>query len=278
MDNSKSTLYRITNFTADYLTVEQEHQLIIDYQNTKNKKALEILILCNIKFAIKYAMRYIKFLPYNIEYDDIVSCSYTALIDAINTYNPNKYKNKLSTYACFHIKKKINELCVNIPLLSETRATTSARVKFNKFIEQEKQKEVDDISVEQLIERFISQNPISKDTMIYIVRNSEPLSLDKIMFNDSGDDITYTDIIQSNYINPEEKAIENNLKEMIQNCLLSLSEQEQHVIKLRYGFDDGVYRTLKECSLILGTTKQRCAQIEKRALRKIRTMLSKEIT
>jgi len=275
MENSKSTLYKITNNGVDYLDAEQEHRLIVDYQSTKNKKALETLILCNIKFAIKYAMQYIRFLPYNIEYDDVVACSYTALIDAINTYNVNKYKNKLSAYACFHIKKKINELCVNISLLSETRATSSVRVKFNKFIEQEKQRENEDINIDELIERFINQISVSKDTMIYIVRNNEPLSLDKIMLDDdSGDGLTYTDIIQSDYINPEEKAIENNLKEIIQTCLLHLSEQEQQVIKLRYGLEDGAYKTLVECSKILGITKQRCAQLEKSALKKLRPMIA----
>jgi len=276
MNSSKSTLHNITNVTIDYLNAEQEYSLIVDYKTTKNKKALETLILCNIKFAIKYAMQYIKFLPYSIEYDDIVSCSYIALIDAINAYKPNKYKNKLITYACFHIKKKINEFCVNIASLSETRTTGSIRVKFNKFIEQEKQKEDEDINIDELIERFISQNPVSKDTMIYIVKNREPLSLDKIMIDDDLDgDITYADIIQSYDTNPEEKAIENDIKEIIQNCLLYLTEQEQNVIKLRYGLDDGICRTLTECSQILGITKQRCAQIEKSALSKLKLKLSK---
>jgi len=278
MDNSKSTLYNITSVKVDYLDAEEEHRLIAEYQRTKNKKALETLIRCNIKFAIKYALRYIKFLPYNVEYDDIVSCSYMALIDAVNTYKTNKYKNKLITYASFHIKKKINEFCVNVPLLSETRATSAVRVKFNKFIEQEKQREDEDIAIDELIERFIDENPVSKETMIYIVRNREPLSLDKIMVdNDSDDGFTFTDILRSTNTNPEEKAIENDIKEIIHTCLLHLTEQEQQVINLRYGLDDGIYRTLTECSQILGITKQRCAQIEKSALEKLKPMIEEEI-
>jgi len=277
MDNPKSTLYNITSVKVDYLDAEEEHRLIVEYQNTKNKKALETLIRCNIKFAIKYALRYIKFLPYNVEYDDIVSCSYMALIDAVSTYNTNKYKNKLITYASFHIKKKINEFCVNVSLLSETRATSSARIKFNRFMDQEKQKEDKDINIDELIERFINENPVSRETMVYIVRNREPLSLDKIMLDDAEDGFTFTDILRSTNTNPEEKAIENDIKEIIQNCLLHLTDQEQQVIKLRYGLDDGICRTLVECSQILGITKQRCAQIEKSALEKLKPMLAEEI-
>jgi len=278
MDNSKSTLYNITNVKVDYLDAEEEHRLIAEYQSTKDKKILETLIRCNIKFAIKYAMQYIKQLPYNIEYDDIVACSYIALIDAVNTYKTNNYKNKLITYASFHIKKKINEFCAEMSLLSESRATIAVRVKFNKFIEQEKQKEDQDINIDELIERFIDENPVSKNRMIYVVRNREPLSLDRIMLNDDlHDGCTYADLIQSNDENPEEKAIENDLKEVIQNCLLHLTEQEQQVIKLRYGLDDDVRRTLSECSQILGITKQRCAQIEKSAIKKLKPMLADEI-
>jgi RNA polymerase sporulation-specific sigma factor len=58
----------------------------------------------------------------------------------------------------------------------------------------------------------------------------------------------------------------------------SSQEQEQQVIKLRYGLDDGVCRTLLECSQILGITKQQCAQIEKSALKKLRVKLAKYIT
>jgi len=278
MDNSKSTLHKLTSVSVDFLTAEQEHKLILEYQSTKNKKVLETLILCNIKFAIKYAMQYIKHLPYNIEYDDIVACSYIALIDAVNTYKTNKYKNKLITYASFHIKKKINELCAEMSLLSESRATGSVRVKFHKFIEQEQQKEEEDVNIDELIERFIKENPVSKNRMIYIVRNHEPLSLDRIMVDDDLDKgYTFADIIRSDDKNPEEKAIENDIKEIIHNCLSYLTEQEQHVIKLRYGLDDGICRTFAECSQVLNITKQRCEQIEKSALKRLKLKLAKEI-
>jgi RNA polymerase sigma factor (sigma-70 family) len=277
MDNSKSTLYNITSVGANYLTVEQEHKLIVEYQSTKDKKILETLIRCNIRFAIKYAMQYIKHLPYNVEYDDIVACSYIALIDAINAFNPKNYKNKLITYASFHIKKKINEFCAEMALLSESRATSAVRVRFNRFMEQEKQKEDNDINIDELIERFINENPVSKETMIYIVRNHEPLSLDRIMFDEEDDSVTFADVLRSEDTNPEEKAIENNIKELIHACLSFLTEQEQQVIKLRYGLDDGICRTLAECSQLLGITKQRCAQIGKNALAKLRSRLVKYI-
>jgi DNA-directed RNA polymerase sigma subunit (sigma70/sigma32) len=217
MDSSKSTLYNITSAGVDYLTAEQEYKLIVEYQSTKDKKILETLIRCNIRFAIKYAMQYIKHLPYNIEYDDIVACSYMALIDAVNTYKPNKYKNKLITYASFHIKKKINEFCADMALLSESRVTSAVRVQFNRFIEQEKQKEDKDINIDELIERFIDENPVSKETMIYIVRNNEPLSLDKLFFDEENDSVTFADVLRSEDTNPEEKAIEND----ITNIMLS---------------------------------------------------------
>jgi|GEM_PF-3000246 len=278
MDNTKSTLYNITSSSVDFLSAEQEHKLIIEYQSTKDKKILETLILCNIKFAIKYAMQYIKHLPYNIEYDDIVSCSYIALIDAVNAYKPDKYKNKLITYASFHIKKKINELCTEMSLLSESRATSAVRVQFNRFMEQERQKEDKDINIDDLIERFINENPVSRERMVYIVRNRESLSLDRIMFDDDSEDsITFADTLQSEETNPEEKALENDIKELIHTCLLHLTKQEQQVIRLRYGLDDGICRTLAECSKILGITKQRCAQIEKIALKKLKPMLAKKI-
>lgn len=48
-----------------------------------------------------------------------------------------------------------------------------------------------------------------------------------------------------------------------------LSEREQAVLIARYGFEDGVEKTLEEVGQTFGVTRERIRQIESKALRKL---------
>jgi RNA polymerase primary sigma factor len=49
-----------------------------------------------------------------------------------------------------------------------------------------------------------------------------------------------------------------------------LSEREREVLQLRFGLDDGRYRTLDEVGREFKVTRERIRQIESKALRKLR--------
>jgi len=68
-----------------------------------------------------------------------------------------------------------------------------------------------------------------------------------------------------------ERLIELQLEhEKIDRLLRTLGEREEQVIRIRYGFQDGVARTLAQTGEHFGITRERVRQIESRALRKLR--------
>ena len=71
-------------------------------------------------------------------------------------------------------------------------------------------------------------------------------------------------------MSPEEYATNELLKDEIAEVLLTLTEREERVIRLRFGLEDGKSRTLEEVGQMFGVTRERIRQIEAKALRKLR--------
>jgi RNA polymerase primary sigma factor len=71
-------------------------------------------------------------------------------------------------------------------------------------------------------------------------------------------------------LSPAEIVAQAMLKDQILAVLSCLSDREQSVVRLRYGLDDGRMRTLEEVGRVLGVTRERIRQIERRTLTKLR--------
>ena len=56
-------------------------------------------------------------------------------------------------------------------------------------------------------------------------------------------------------MSPEEYATIEMLKEELSGVLLTLTEREEKVLRLRFGLDDGQCRTLEEVGQVFNVTK-----------------------
>jgi RNA polymerase sporulation-specific sigma factor len=110
--------------------------------------------------------------------------------------------------------------------------------------------------------RSIKKN--RNDLLLY-----EPIGSDK-----EGNEITLLDILDtgSEVVAEEVEMLleEEKLKERI----LHLSKRERKVIELRYGLLDGITKTQREISKLLGISRSYVSRIEKKALRKLFTELN----
>ena len=74
--------------------------------------------------------------------------------------------------------------------------------------------------------------------------------------------------------NSVERLVELQLEhEKIDRLLRSLGPREEQLIRIRYGFYDGISRTLQETGEHFGITRERVRQLEARALEKLRSAI-----
>jgi DNA-directed RNA polymerase sigma subunit (sigma70/sigma32) len=99
--------------------------------------------------------------------------------------------------------------------------------------------------------------------------SQEPVSLETPIGEE--EDSHLGDFIQDdNVLVPQDAAAFTLLHEQLMEVLLTLTEREQKVLRLRFGLDDGRPRTLEEVGKQFNVTRERIRQIEAKALRKLR--------
>ena len=74
-----------------------------------------------------------------------------------------------------------------------------------------------------------------------------------------------------------EKTVEQSILKTSQNELLChLRDRERKVLCMRYGLEDGTEHTLEEVGQIMGVTRERIRQIEKKAINKLGRVLERK--
>jgi len=100
-------------------------------------------------------------------------------------------------------------------------------------------------------------------------------SLDAPVNGDDGRSFLGDLIADPSHEDPLERVELETNKEQLHKWLSHLSEQEQHVIKLRSGIDGNEKHTLAEIGRLLDVSRERVRQVELKAYRKLRNLTRK---
>ena len=202
-----------------------------------------------------------------LEYDDLVSCGYMGLIDAIDRFDISKGA-KFSTYAAIKIKSYIlDEIRRHSPVSKHNLTKINIYNKTvsylqNTLMREPKKSEIAahmNITLKEIIdiENYISiLNVTSLDDMPFSDENEDRL-IDKIKDSDS--------IIPINIIEEEEKL------ETLSKAIDLLKERDKMLLSLYY-YEE---LNLKEIGLVLGLSESRVCQLHKRAITNLRAIMKK---
>ena len=119
-------------------------------------------------------------------------------------------------------------------------------------------------------EEVAERSEISLENIIAIRKYSQvPLSLEMPIGDEESSQLG--DFLEDkNMESPENFSSRTILRDELLKLMKVLTEREQMILKLRFGFDDGRPRTLEEVGKVYNVTRERIRQIEEKALRKLK--------
>ncbi len=255
MDESKST--SVSEEDLDLL-----EKNFIQFKED-GEKASKILTESNLRLVVSVAKKH---LNRGLNILDLIQEGNIGLLRAIKKFD---YRRgfKFSTYATWWIRQGITRALadqsrtIRIPVHLVEALNKVTRVQRQLTQELNREPTLDEIS-------NLSGLPKAKINKV-LSAAIQPISLATSINDDSNTEIGHL-IEDKSGISPPDIVATDMRKSEIRKLLENLTSREKLVIQLRFGLSDGKNRTLEEIGNMMGLTRERIRQIEKKAISKLR--------
>ena len=269
MINWRSIMAHENNILALYLKdinkipmlSHEEQSDLADKAQKGDKKAQDKLVNANLRFVVNVAKKYQN---HGLDLTDLISEGNLGLLTAVEKFDSSKGYHFIS-YAVWWIRQSIlKAICeksrpIRLPL---NRANELVQIEHAKKVLGHKKTEQQEY---EEIGKMLNMEPSHVREMINISRDM--ISLDAELNDGENNHAKIGDFFEDDtYDRPEEKAIDNAMKNDINNIVDSLKPNEAKIIRMRFGLNGYKPMSLKEVGEICDLTKERIRQIEKNAI------------
>lgn len=239
----------------------EEQSDLADKAQKGDKKAQDKLVNANLRFVVNVAKKYQN---HGLDLTDLISEGNLGLLTAVEKFDSSKGYHFIS-YAVWWIRQSIlKAICeksrpIRLPL---NRANELVQIEHAKKVLGHKKTEQQEY---EEIGKMLNMDPSHVREMINISRDM--ISLDAEINDGENNHAKIGDFFEDDtYDRPEEKAIDNAMKNDINNIVDSLKPNEAKIIRMRFGLNGYKPMSLKEVGEICDLTKERIRQIEKNAI------------
>ena len=229
----------------------------------EGKAARSHLLEANLRLVVSLAKRYT---GRGMPLLDLIQEGNLGLIRAMEKFDYAK-GFKFSTYATWWIRQAITRgmadqsRTIRLPVHLVEQVNKLSRIKREMY---------QSLGREATNEELAEESGIEESKIEMLLRQSrDPVSLDMPVGTD--EEAPLGDFIEDAEATDAETAVVASMRHSdIRSVIGSLEEREQDVIRLRYGLDDGVPRTLDQIGRKFGLSRERVRQIEREVMAKLR--------
>jgi RNA polymerase primary sigma factor len=253
--------FAVERLEAETLSPTERADLTSDREDGERARAH--LIQANLRLVVSVAKKYV---GRGMSFLDLIQEGNIGLMKATDKFDYHR-GYKFSTYATWWIRQAITRA------ISDQSRTIRLPVHVGETINRVKKTAH---RLQQIIEREPSTREIALAMAIHEDKvrqvfdvSRHPVSLEAPVGSE-GDALLGDFIEDESLPAPIEMASHGMLKEQITEALVRLTERERRIVVLRYGLEDGRFRTLEEVGKDFGITRERIRQIEAKAMRKLR--------
>ncbi len=240
-----------------------------EYLKDKTNKSIRDTLIVQYIYLIRYVVGRVKVtLPATISIEDIAGYGVEGLINAIERYSPQK-NTRFETYALIRIRGSILD-----------------RIRSQDFLPRSVRKKIKDIkNAQEYLKQELGRMPTTSEVASYLEMEPDKvlqlLSEDTTMTSlydkkgNTDDSVEIIDTIQdTNKLNPQEQAEEQNVKQELEKALRRLPERERIIMVLYYQEN----MTLKEIGSTINMSESRVCQLHAQAIMKLKNILSENRT